>query len=421
MYWGEEEEGVEEDVDEDKKGRREQGKGDGDVELDSASALKEKETLMLPSRSKIVRIGGREGQGDLTSIDTLLDGDLGLNVADDDDDADVLPGNADLFRRSSKNAPQTAEEEGGTYRNWEINKRAVHVLSMDLQRSEALVQRLMDEANDKAQTLRTSAQMIASLKADREVLLDDIDRLRGDAEEIRKRLEKLRGDQSKIAHEALRAAQVAREELMKEAEQSPILAMKLKIKELQAAIKHKQEESKEAEKRLQQTREQIGRYSLTLEQREWMKQSDRAVITQKLYIEKLTAENKVLEELKAKVQRNENVTAVLERRITEKEPLGASTKRERELNQINPRTGFRMRELREQVSKLRQYNRRLESLLRAKESESNIFLWENYGSGGREKRAKILEKQLIENATKFANEISQLKLRIFEIEVGSLQ
>ena len=171
-----------------------------------------------------------------------------MNVADDDDDADVLPGNADLFRRSSKNAPQTAEEEGGTYRNWEINKRAVHVLSMDLQRSEALVQRLMDEANDKAQTLRTSAQMIASLKADREVLLDDIDRLRGDAEQIRNRLEKLRGDQSKIAREALRAAQVAREELMKEAEQSPILAMKLKIKELQAAIKHKQEESKEAEK-----------------------------------------------------------------------------------------------------------------------------------------------------------------------------
>ena len=78
-----------------------------------------------------------------------------------------------------------------------------------------------------------------------------------------------------------------------------------------------------------------------------------------------------------------------------------------------------MRELREQVSKLRQYNRRLENLLRAKKSESNIFLWENYGSGGREKRAKILEKQLIENATKFANEISQLKLRIFEIQVGS--
>ena len=70
---GEKKKKVEEDVEEDKKGRRKQGRG-WRCRLDM-QLLKEKETLMLPSRSKIVRIGGREGPGDLTSIDTLLDGD----------------------------------------------------------------------------------------------------------------------------------------------------------------------------------------------------------------------------------------------------------------------------------------------------------------------------------------------------------
>ena len=112
------------------------------------------------------------------------------------------------------------------------------------------------------------------------------------------------------------------------------------------------------------------------------------------------------------------------------EPLRGSTRKERERNMQNPRTGFRMRELRDKVTKLRQYNRRLENLVVVKDEIDSqggngvsIFSDGNggffYGPGGRERRANILEKQLIENATKFANDISQLKLRLFEIQMGS--
>ncbi len=289
-------------------------------------------------------------------------------------------------------------------------------LNANVDSKSLILSRLMHEANEQAEELARLSEELVSLRDENKTLNQNVAVLNQALSEqtvvLTNRSESLKMRQKEAAKAAKNANSINEQHhLQLEGVGAGILELQLKRKQMFAKV--------DEFKRI------LLKYPLLPSKSNWAEKMEKAIRIQMLYVERMKKENVQMNAFKERMERNERVIQMMEKKLYSSTGFGGH-----DSASMHPRVKYRIRDLQEQVMQASDRNQALHIVLNndmnantiselmhtakndteGRDSDTNIEKFQ--------RRVETLQKQMIDNARSFAQDLSRAKLNLMQAQIG---